>query len=134
MFKPKKIDHIGIAVESIEKTGKAYTDYLGLEIEEIEVIEDQKVKTAVIPCGDVQIELLEPTDEEGAIAKYLQRRGPGMHHICYEVEDIEGALDELGEKGVNLIDKEPRAGAGGKQIAFIHPKDTDGVLTELCEK
>lgn len=130
----KKIDHIGIGVESIDETGEVYTDYLGMEIEEIEVVEDQKVRTAMIPCGDVEIELLEPTEEDSPIARFLSKRGPGIHHIAYEVDNLEKKLDELKEKGVKLIDEEPRVGAGGKRIAFIHPKVTDGVLTELCEK
>jgi methylmalonyl-CoA/ethylmalonyl-CoA epimerase len=132
-MKVKHIDHIGIAVKSIEKAGKFYTEILGLKIEDIEQVADQKVKVAFIPIGESEVELLESTDPEGPVAKYIGARGEGVQHIAFRVENIEEALGELKAKGVRLIDQEPRRGAGGAKIAFIHPKETNGVLVELCE-
>jgi methylmalonyl-CoA/ethylmalonyl-CoA epimerase len=128
----KKINHIGIAVNSIEEALKFYTDVLGLEVDKIEVVEDQKVRTAVIPVGESRIELLESTDPEGPIAKHIEKRGEGIQHLALEVDDIKGALQKLKEQGVPLIDEKPRIGAGGHQIAFIHPKWTKALL-ELTE-
>ena len=129
-----RIDHIGIAVREIEQAGKFYTDLLGLKIEDIEHVADQKVNVAFVPIGDSEVELLASTEPDGPIAKYLDSRGEGIQHIAFRVEDIEDALKELNEKGVRLIDHEPRKGAGGARIAFIHPKETNGVLVELCER
>ncbi len=133
-MKVKRIDHIGIAVKGIEQAGKFYTDILGLEIEDIEHVSDQKVNVAFVPVADSEVELLESTDPEGPVAKYLDSRGEGVQHIAFRVEDIEEALKELKDKGVRLIDQTPRKGAGGAKIAFIHPKETHGILVELCER
>jgi methylmalonyl-CoA/ethylmalonyl-CoA epimerase len=133
-MKVKRIDHIGIAVKGIEQAGKFYTDILGLEIEDIEHVSDQKVKVAFVPVADSEVELLESTDSDGPVAKYLDSRGEGVQHIAFRVENIEKALRELKEKGVRLIDQAPRKGAGGAKIAFIHPKETNGILVELCER
>jgi len=127
-----KIDHIGIAVNSIEDAVKLYSDALGLKVGEIEIVEEQKVRVAMIPVGESRIELLEPTGSEGPIAKYIEKRGEGMHHLALEVSDIQGMLETLKEKGVPLIDMTPRIGAGGSRIAFLHPKGTK-VLIELVE-
>ena len=128
----KKIDHIGIAVNSIEEAVKLYTDVLGLKLKDIEVVEDQKVRTAIIPVGESKIELLESTDPEGAIAKYIEKRGEGMHHLALEVSNIQETLETLQEKDIPLIDKEPRKGVEDTSIAFLHPKGTK-VLIELVE-
>ena len=133
-MKTLKIDHIGIAVENIEKAMKFYADTLGLKFEGEEVVGEQKVKTAFFPTGDTEIELLEATDPESPIAKFIEKKGEGINHIAWQVGDIEAALKELEGKGVRLIDTKPRLGAGGKRIAFIHPQDTFGVLVELAEK
>ena len=129
-----RIDHIGIAVREIEQAGKFYTDILGLEIEDIEHVADQRVNVAFIPIADSEVELLASTEPDGPVAKYLDSRGEGIQHIAFRVENIEDALKELNEKGVRLIDQEPRKGADGARIAFIHPKETNGVLVELCER
>ena len=128
------IDHIGIAVKSIEEGQKFFTDMLGLKLEKTETVEEQKVKTGFFPITDSELELLESTAPDGPVAKYIEARGEGVQHIAFRVENIEEALKELKEKGVRLIDQEPRQGAGGARIAFIHPKETHGVLVELCEK
>lgn len=129
-----KIDHIGIAVKNLDETLKFYENVLGIKCTGTEVVEDQKVKTAFLPIGDTEIELLEATDENSAIAKFIEKRGEGIQHIAYRVEDIEKALEEVKEKGIRLIDEKPRKGAGGAMIAFLHPKSTYGVLIELCER
>ena len=133
-MKVERIDHIGIAVKGIEQAGKFYTDILGLEIEDIEHVADQRVNVAFVPVADSEVELLASTDSDGPIAKYLDSRGEGVQHIAFRVENIEEALKELKEKGVRLIDQAPRKGAGGAKIAFVHPKETNGVLVELCER
>jgi len=133
-MKIKHIDHIGIAVKGIEQAGKFYTDVLGLTIEDVENVADQKVNVAFIPITDSEVELLESTDPDGPVAKYISARGEGVQHIAFRVEDIDKALEELKEKGVRLIDQAPRKGAGGARIAFIHPKETNGVLVEICER
>ncbi|MBE3593318.1 MAG: methylmalonyl-CoA epimerase [Thermoanaerobacter sp.] len=130
----KKIDHIGIAVKSIEEASKFYKDVLGLEITGVEVVEEQKVKTAFIPVRDSEIELLESTSDDGPIAKFIEKRGEGIQHIALQVDDIEKTLEELKQKGIKLIDEVPRYGAGGAKIAFVHPKSTNGVLLELCQR
>jgi methylmalonyl-CoA/ethylmalonyl-CoA epimerase len=133
-MKIKHIDHIGVAVKEIEQAGKFYTDVLGLKIEDVENVADQKVNVAFIPITDSEVELLESTEPDGPIAKYISARGEGVQHIAFRVEDIDKALEELKEKGVRLIDQAPRKGAGGARIAFIHPKETNGVLVEVCER
>lgn len=129
-----KIDHIGIAVKSIDEALKFYTEVLGLKCEGMEEVTEQKVRTAFIPTGDSEIELLESTSDDGPIAKFIEKRGEGLQHIALRVENIEKALEELKAKGVMLIDEKPRYGAGGAKIAFIHPKSTKGVLLELCQR
>ena len=130
----KNIDHIGIAVKSIEQAGKFYTDVLGLDIEDIETVAEQKVNVAFIPITDSEVELLESIEPDGPVAKYIEKRGEGIQHIAFRVDDINQCLAELKEKGVRLIDQSPRHGAGGAKIAFIHPKETNGVLVEICER
>ena len=129
-----KIDHIGIAVNNVEDAIKPYSDVLGLKAEDIEIetVEEQKVKAAMIPVGESRIELLESTDPEGVIAKYIEKRGEGMHHLALEVSNIQGILEILKEKGVPLIDMTPRIGAGGARVAFLHPRATK-ILIELVE-
>ncbi len=128
----KKVDHLGIAVKSIEDAIKLYTDVFGLKVKDVEVVADQKVKTAIIPVGESKIELIESTDPEGTIAKYIEKRGEGMHHLALEVDNIQDALDILVKKGVALIDEKPRNGVENTRIAFLHPKGTK-VLIELVE-
>ena len=127
------IEHIGIAVKSIEEQLPYYEGILGLKCYNIETVEDQKVKTAFFMVGQTKIELLEPTDEESTIAKFIEKRGEGIHHIAYATENVNEALKEMENKGVRLIDKEARGGAEGLRIAFLHPKSTGSVLTELFE-
>jgi methylmalonyl-CoA/ethylmalonyl-CoA epimerase len=129
-----KIDHLGIAVNKIEDGKKFWTDVLGLEFEGSETVAEQKVTTAFFPVGESEVELLESTAPDGPIAKYIEKRGEGLQHIAFRVENIEAALEELKEKGIRLIDEKPRKGAGGAKIAFLHPKSTSGVLVELCER
>ncbi|MCP4298075.1 MAG: methylmalonyl-CoA epimerase [Proteobacteria bacterium] len=129
-----KIDHIGIAVDSLEAAIEFYEKTLGLKCVGREEIVDQKVKTAFFHVGEVHIELLEPTSQDSPVAKYLEKKGPGVHHIAYGTDDVKEQLDRVESKGCKLIDKEPRDGAGGKEIAFLHPKSTLGVLTEFCQK
>ena len=127
-----KIDHIGIAVNSIDDELKLYKDVLGLKLKDIEVLEDQKVRTAIIQVGESKIELIESTDPEGVIAKFIERRGEGLHHLAFEVSNIKEALDTMKNKEIPLIDKEPRGGVENSSIAFLHPKGTK-VLMELLE-
>lgn len=127
------IEHIGIAVESLEKAIPFYEQVLGFKCYNIEEVADQKVKTAFFMVGQTKIELLEATSPDSSIAKFIEKKGPGMHHMAFAVKDIEGALKEAEDKGVKLIDATPRAGAEGMTIAFLHPKSTNSVLTELCE-
>jgi len=133
-MKVLKIDHLGIAVHSIEEAKKFFQDTLGLKFEGSETVAEQKVTTAFFPVGDSEVELLESTAPDGPIAKYLEKRGEGIQHIAFRVENIEEALAELKEKGIRLIDEKPRMGAGGAKIAFLHPKSTHGVLIELSER
>jgi methylmalonyl-CoA epimerase len=128
-----KINHIGIAVNSIDDAVKLYTEVLGLKVQEIEVVEDQKVKTAIIPVGESKIELIESTDPEGTIAKFIESRGEGMHHLALEVSNIEAALGTVADKGLTLIDEKPRKGVENSSIAFLHPRGTGRVLIELVE-
>ncbi len=132
-MKPTHIEHIGIAVKNLEESIKFYEDVLGLQCYNIEEVADQKVRTAFFQVGDTKIELLESTDPEGPIGKYVEKKGEGIHHIAYAVENIEDKLKHAEEQGIRLIDKKPRKGAEGLDIAFIHPKSTHGVLTEICE-
>ena len=129
----EKIEHIGIAVRNIEEQLPYYEQILGLKCYNIEVVEDQKVKTAFFKVGDTKIELLEPTSPDSTIAKFIETRGEGVHHIAYATKSVKDALKKAEEKGVQLIDKEPRKGAEGLNIAFLHPRSTGRVLTELCE-
>ncbi len=129
----KKISHIGIAVKNIEEARKLYEEVFGLKVGDIETSEEQKVKIAFIPIGDTRIELLEATDPQSPIAKFIESRGEGVHHIAFETDNIEAELLRFKEKGLRLIDEKPRPGAHGTKIAFIHPKSTLGVLFELCE-
>lgn len=133
---PEQIEHLGIAVPSIEAALPYYEGVLGMKCYKIEEVADQKVKTAFLKVGEVKIELLEPTCPESTVAKFIEKNGGrgGIHHIAYKVTNIEEKLAEVEAKGVQLIDKTPRAGADGMTIAFLHPKSTAGVLTEFCEK
>ena len=133
-MKTLKIDHIGIAVKNMEEGLAFYENTLGIKAQGFEEVAEQKVKVAFLPCGDSELELLESTDPEGAVARFIEKNGEGVQHIAIRVDDIEAALAELKEKGVRLIDEAPRYGAGGARIAFVHPKATNGVLLELCQR
>ena len=128
-----KIDHIGIATKGIDDALKFWADALGLENVHTEVVEDQKVRVAMLPIGESRIELLEPTSDDSPISKFLEKRGGGIHHIAVEVEDIESALAGLRAKGMRLIDETPRVGAEGCLVAFVHPSSANGVLLELVQ-
>lgn len=129
----KRIDHIAIVVDDIEAALSFWRDALGLELDHVEEVAEQKAVVAFLPAGESKVELVKPTTADSGMARYLQKRGPGMHHICFEVDDIEASLAALKEKGVRLINETPLAGSGGKQIAFIHPESTNGVLVELYQ-
>ena len=129
-----KIDHIGIATNGIDDAARFYLDALGLQIEHVEEVASQKVRVAMLPLGESRVELLEPTSDDSPISRFLAKRGPGIHHIAVRVPDIRASLAELKEKGARLIDEEPRTGAGGCLVAFIHPSTTGGVLLELVER
>ena len=129
----KKIDHIAIVVRGIEEALQVYEGALGFELASVKEVPEQAVRVAFLPVGESEIELVEPLTTESGVAKFLEKRGEGLHHICLEVEDIEAALQDLAAKGVRLIDEQPRQGAHG-QVAFLHPKSTHGVLIELIEK
>jgi len=128
------LDHIGIAVSNLDEALKVYEGILGLKVEKRRVIEEQKVKTALLLAGDVKIELMEPTDEEGPVARFIKKRGEGMHHIALTVANLEEFLQKIKEKGIALVDEKPRIGVEGYRMAFLHPKSTKSVLIELCEK
>ncbi len=130
----KKIDHIGIAVKSIEKALPFYVDTLKLELLGIEEVESEKVKVAFLKIGESKIELLEPTAPDSAVATFIEKRGEGIHHVALGVDDIQARIDELKTKGIRMIQDTPKTGAGGALVAFMHPKSTGGVLYELCEK
>ena len=132
-MKPTHIKHIGIAVDNLEESIKYHEEVLGLECYGIEEVKDQKVKTAFFKIGDTKIELLESTDPDGPIGKFVAKKGPGIHHMAYAVPDAAAKLKEAQEKGLRVIDKEPRKGAEGLNIGFLHPKSTHGVLTEICD-
>jgi methylmalonyl-CoA/ethylmalonyl-CoA epimerase len=128
-----KIDHIAIVVPDIQEALTFWRDALGLQLSHVEEVPTQEVSVAFLPIGDSEIELVEPTTDTSSLARYVAKRGPGMHHICFEVEDIEATLARLKGQGVELINEEPTIGAGGKRAAFIHPRSTGGVLVELYE-
>lgn len=129
-----KIDHIGVAVNSISDAKAFWADTLGLPFEGDETVSEQKVTTAFFPVGESEVELLESTEVDGPIARHIEKKGQGIQHVAFRVENIDEALAELKEKGIRLIDETPRKGAGGAKIAFLHPKSTNGVLVELCER
>ena len=133
-MKAMKLDHIGIAVKNIDEVAAFYQNVLGINVTSTEVVEDQKVKVAFLPIGDTELELLESTHEDGPIAKYIARKGEGVQHLAFKVENIEESISFMMEKGYRMIDESPRYGAGAAKIAFMHPKGTNGVLVELCEK
>jgi methylmalonyl-CoA/ethylmalonyl-CoA epimerase len=131
-MKPTHIEHIGIAVSNLEEGIKYYEQVLGLECYAIEEVKDQKVRTAFFRVGETKIELLESTEPDGPIGKFIEKKGQGIHHIAFAVKDAGAALEEAEEKGIQLIDKTSRKGAEGLNIGFLHPKFTLGVLTEFC--
>lgn len=133
-MKALKVDHIGIAVNNLEETLSFYTDVLGLECSDTEIVEDQKVKVAFLPVGDTEVELLESTSPDGPIARYIEKNGEGIQHIAFKVENIEEAIEYMKAKGLRMIDEAPRYGAGGAQIAFVHPKSSHRVLVELTQR
>ena len=133
-MKAIKIDHIGIAVKDLNAAKHFYEEVLGMRVSEIEEVKEQKVRVAFLPTGDSEIELLESTEVDGPIAKFIEVRGEGLQHIALRVENVQGTINELKEKGIRLIDEVPRYGAGGAKIAFIHPKATFGTLIEICER
>ena len=133
-MKTLKIDHIGIAVSNLDETLKFYEEVLGMTCTGKEEVADQKVRVAFLPVGDSEVELLESTDPEGPIAKYIDKKGEGIQHIAFRVDNIEEAIANMKEKGIRMIDETPRYGAGGAKIAFCHPKSTGGVLVELSER
>ncbi|HJV35696.1 methylmalonyl-CoA epimerase [Geomonas sp.] len=128
-----KINHLGVAVRSLEESLPFYRDSLGMKFSGTEEVTSQQVKVAFLTIGESKIELLEPTSPESPVAKFLEKNGPGVHHVAYEVEDIEAAIAQLTENGTRMIDAAPRKGAHGALIAFVHPKSSGGVLTELCQ-
>lgn len=128
-----KINHIGIAVNSLDEAIPFYRDNLGMAFRGMEEVVEQQVKVAFLEVGESKIELLEPTSAESPVARFLEKNGPGVHHIAYQVEDLEAAIAKLESEGARMIDKVPRLGAHGARIAFIHPKSSNGVLTELCQ-
>lgn len=130
----QKVDHVGIAVKSIDASIGYYIDTLGLKLLAMEEVASQQVRVAFIDAGNVKLELLEPMGEDGAVAKFIEKRGEGVHHIAFGVTDIRSRMAELKEKGVQLLQDEPRPGAGGAEVAFLHPKSSFGVLYELCDK
>lgn len=133
-MKPTVIDHIGIAVKSIDEALNFWEATLGIKCHGVEEVAEQKVKTAFLPVEDTEIELLEGTSEDSPVAKFIAAKGEGIHHLAIRVDNLEEALAELKEKGVRLIDEKPRCGAGGAKIAFLHPKATGGILLELSER
>jgi methylmalonyl-CoA/ethylmalonyl-CoA epimerase len=128
-----KINHIGIAVKSLDEALPFYRDNLGMGLKGVEEVAEQRVRVAMLQVGESMIELLEPTAEDSPVATFIEKNGPGIHHIAYEVADIEAAIAKLRADGVRMIDERPRHGAHGSRIAFIHPKSSNGVLTELCQ-
>ncbi|MDM5229256.1 methylmalonyl-CoA epimerase [Cytobacillus sp. NJ13] len=130
----KKVDHIGIAVRSIDEALPFYTETLKLEFLGIEEVGSQGVKVAFIKAGETKLELLEPTSENSPIAKFIEKRGEGLHHVALGVDSIQERINEMKEQGIRMLQEEPKLGAGGAQVAFMHPKSTGGILYEFCEK
>ena len=130
----KGLDHIGIAVKNLDNALEIYARILGLEVEKIRIFDEQKVKIAFLLAGETRIELLEPTDKEGPVARFIEKRGEGVHHLAFTVADIEAFLQKMKDKGIVVVDEKPRIGAEGFKMAFLHPKSTKNVLVELCEK
>jgi methylmalonyl-CoA/ethylmalonyl-CoA epimerase len=128
-----RINHIGIAVKSLEEAIPFYRDQLAMPFAGIEEVAEQKVRVAMLRVGESKIELLEPTSDDSPVARFIEKNGPGIHHLAYEVDDIEAAIARLVAEGARMVDETPRAGAHGTRIAFIHPKSSNGVLTELCQ-
>ena len=133
MSQTSKINHLGVAVSSLDEALQFWRDGLGLELHEVEVVEDQGVRVAMLPLGESRIELLEATGAETPVGKFIAKRGPGIHHLCVQVENIHTKLAELKARGIRLIDEAPRLGAGGMLVAFVHPASTSGVLLELTQ-
>jgi methylmalonyl-CoA/ethylmalonyl-CoA epimerase len=133
LFMTRDLDHIAVATTSLEKGLSFYRDLLGLEHCGTEEVKEQKVRAAVLEAGDTHIELLEPTSEESPVARFIRKRGEGLHHLAFKVHDIEAAVDRVVKAGGRMIDREPRSGVGGTRIAFIHPTTPSGVLVELVE-
>jgi methylmalonyl-CoA/ethylmalonyl-CoA epimerase len=133
MAKIKRMDHVAILVDDLDKTLRFWRDGLGLELTHIEDVPAEKSMVAFLPVGGSEVELVKPTTDDSGLARYLEKRGPGMHHLCLEVDDIEGMLASLKEKGIQLINETPVTGSGGKRYAFIHPKSANGVMVELYE-
>ncbi len=129
----KRIDHIGIAVEDLDKSLTFWEHALGLRLHTVKNVPEQQVDVAFLPVGESEVELVRPTAEDSGVAKWIQKKGAGIHHICFEVDDIRAMLAQMAAQGVWLIDKEPRAGADGKLYAFVHPKSAGGVLVELYQ-
>ena len=134
MTSETKINHLGVAVNSLDEALQFWRDGLGLELKEVEIVEDQGVRVALLPIGESRVELLEATGAETPVGKFLHKRGPGLHHLCVEVEDIAAKLAQLQACGIRLIDERPRRGAGGSLVAFVHPASTGGVLLELTQR
>ena len=128
------MDHIGVAVKDLEQAAEFYENILGIKRTGVEEVADQQVRVMFLPCGDCEVELLESTAEGSAVDRFITKNGEGVQHVAIRVDNIDTALAELKEKGVRLIDETPRYGAGGARIAFVHPKATNGVLLELCER
>lgn len=133
MAKVKRIDHIAVVIDDMQGTLEFWRDALGMEVTHIQDIPAEMAQIAFLPAGGSEIELVKPTTSDSGLAKYLEKRGPGMHHVCLEVDDIAGMLRRLKDKGIQLINEEPRVSADGKQYAFIHPKSANGVLVELYQ-
>lgn len=133
-MKTLKLDHIGIAVKDLEDALPFWRDVLGLELAGTEVVEEQKVKVAFLPVGDTEVELLESTAPDGPVARFIEKNGEGIQHLAFRVENIEEGIAYMKEKGMRMIDEEPRYGAGGAKIAFVHPKSSKGILVELSER
>lgn len=129
-----KVDHIGIAVKNLDETIPYYTENLGLNLLKIEEVASESVRVAFIDAGNVKLELLEPMSEQSAIHSFIEKKGEGIHHIAFGVEGIEERMNELREKGIRILNEQPKIGAGGAQVAFLHPKSSYGVLYELCDK
>ena len=133
MPKVKRINHIAIVVDDIDKALAFWSDALGLQLDHVEEVPDQQSVVAFLPTGDSEVELVQPTSENTGVARYLKKRGPGLHHICFEVDDIDVILEQLKQKEIRLINEAPMIGSGGKKFAFVHPESTHGVLVELYE-